>query len=110
LFLLLPSHHSKAMIVSHSSAHHYLPTFETDPFLYYSIPAVREAAFSLKEVDYSKALESAHKVTRKTRVSFENMDPILDELCGDEMDEFDDSDICRGELGDLLTTLFFKTQ
>jgi hypothetical protein len=98
------------MIVSHSSAHHYLPTFETDPFLYYSIPAVREAAFSLKEVDYSKALESAHKVTRKTRVSFENMDPILDELCGDEMDEFDDSDICRGELGDLLTTLFFKTQ
>jgi hypothetical protein len=89
-----------------------LPTFvyETDPFLYYSIPAVREAALSLKDVDYSEVSRSANKVTRKSRVSFENMDPILDELCGDEMDEFDDSDLCGGELGDLLTTLFFNTQ
>jgi hypothetical protein len=101
------------MILSHSSAHYYSSSsfYETDPFLYYSIPAVREAALSLNEVDYSEVLQSARNVTRKTQVSFENTDPILDELFGgDEMDEFHDSDLCHGGLDDLLATLFFKSQ
>ncbi|KAK1746241.1 hypothetical protein QTG54_002848 [Skeletonema marinoi] len=31
---------------------------KTDPFLYYSIPAVNKAALSLKKVDHSKASQS----------------------------------------------------
>ncbi|KAL7442427.1 hypothetical protein ACHAXM_008530 [Skeletonema potamos] len=83
-----------------------------DPFLYYSIPEVREAALSLKEVDYSKISQSACKVSRKTRVSFErHTDFLLDELvCGDELEGLDaSSDLCLGELSDILE-LLFKTQ
>ncbi len=83
------------MILSHSPARVTTCPFlyETDPFLYYSIPAVREAALTLKEVDYSKVLQSTRNVTRKSRVSFENhVDFLLDELFGsDESDGFDDS-------------------
>jgi hypothetical protein len=80
--------------------------------LYYSIPEVREAALSLKEVDYSKISQSACKVSRKTRVSFErHTDFLLDELvCGDELEGLDaSSDLCLGELSDILE-LLFKTQ
>jgi hypothetical protein len=91
--------------------------YETDPFLYYSIPGVREAALSLKEeVDYSEALQSARKeasLSRKTRISFEKHTDLLllDELFGDELDELDESDPCLGELDDLLTKLLlFETQ
>jgi len=81
-----------------------------DPFLYYSIPGVREAALSLKEVDYSKISQSACKVSRKTRVSFEkHTDLLLDELFGDELDGLGESDLCLGELGGILE-LLFKTQ
>ena len=88
-----------------------LPTFvyETDPFLYYSIPAVREAALSLKEVDYSEVSQSAHKVTRRTRVSFENHTHLLmDELFGNELDGLEESNL--GELDDLLNMLFSSTE
>jgi hypothetical protein len=66
--------------------------YETDPFLYYSIPGVREAALSLKELDYSEALQSSRKeasLSRKTRISFEKHTDLLllDELFGDELDE-----------------------
>jgi hypothetical protein len=99
------------MILSHSPARYYLSFsfYETDPFLYYSIPAVREAALSLKEVDYSGVSQSACNVSRKTRVSFENTGLILDELMlDDEGDGLEDSDL--GELDDLLHTLFFNTE
>ena len=100
------------MILSHSSAHYHLPFsfYETDPFLYYSIPAVREAALSLKEVDYSEVSQSAHKVSRKTRVSFENHTHLVidDLLLGNEGDGLEESDL--GELDDLLAMLFFNTQ
>jgi hypothetical protein len=84
--------------------------YETDPFLYYSIPAVREAALSLQEVDYSEVLLSAHKVSRKTRVSFENhtKNLVMDELLGNEGDGLEDPDL--GELDDLLNMLFFNTE
>ena len=88
----------------------YLPSCETDPFLYYSIPGVREAALSLKEVDYSKISQSACKVSRKTRVSFEkHTDLLLDELFGDELDGLGEPDLCLGELGGILE-LLYKTQ
>ena len=100
------------MILSHSSARYYLPFsfYGTDPFLYYSIPAVREAALSLKEVDYSEVSQSALKVSRKTRVSFENhTNLVIDELLlGNEGDGLEESDL--GELDELLTMLFFNTQ
>ena len=83
--------------------------YETDPFLYYSIPAVREAALSLKEVDYSQVSQSAHKVTRKTRVSFENvMNLTPEELFGNELDGLEESVL--GELGDMLNMLFSSTE
>ena len=115
MLLLFPSHSSTATILSHSPAAYCFPPCETDPFLYYSIPGVREAALSLKEeVDYSEALQSARKeasFSRKTRVSFENhMNLLLDELFGDELDELDESDPCLGDLDDLLAKLFFETQ
>jgi hypothetical protein len=87
-----------------------LPTlvYETDPFLYYSIPAVREAALSLKEVDYSEVSQSAHKVTRKTRVSFENvMNLTPEELFGNELDGLEESNL--GALGDMLNMLYSST-
>jgi len=82
--------------------------------LYYSIPRVREAALSLKEVDYSDASQSVRNeasLSRKTRISFEShMNLLLDELFGDEL--FDESDACLGggELDDLLSELFFNDQ
>jgi hypothetical protein len=73
-----------------------LTTYDTDPFLYYSIPEVHEATLSLREVDYSGILQSARmvKVTRKTRVSFEKPadDIVMDELFGgDESDGFEEA-------------------
>jgi hypothetical protein len=77
--------------------------------LYYSIPAVRDAALSLKEVDYSEVSQSAHKVTRKTRVSFENHTHlVIDELFGNELDGLEDSEL--GELGDMLSMLYSNTE
>jgi len=77
--------------------------------LYYSIPAVREAALSLKEVDYSEVSQSAHKVTRRTRVSFENHTHlVMDELFGNELDGLEESNL--GELDDLLNMLFSSTE
>ena len=79
--------------------------------MYYSIPGVREATLSLKEVDLSKASESAHNVSRKTRVSFESHTTVLlDGLFDDEFDGLEDSDVSLGELDDLLMKLFFNTQ
>ncbi len=88
----------------------YPSLYETDPFLYYSIAAVREAELSLKEVDYSEISQSARNVTRKTRVSFENhTNLVIDELLlGNEGDGLEESDL--GELDELLTMLFFNTQ
>ena len=75
--------------------------------MYYSIPEVHAVKLSFKELDYSKALQSARNVSRKTRISFEkHADFSLDELFGgDESDGFEESDL--GELDDLLTMLFF---
>jgi len=99
-------------MLSHSSAATiYLPSYEIDPFLYYSIPVVREAALSLEEVDYSKVLQSTReKVSRKTRVSFErHADFLLDELSGDDMDGLDEPNLFLVELDDILK-LLFKTE
>ncbi|KAL7433159.1 hypothetical protein ACHAXM_003435 [Skeletonema potamos] len=70
---------------------------------------VRDAALSLKEVDYSEVSQSAHKVTRKTRVSFENHTHlVIDELFGNELDGLEDSEL--GELGDMLSMLYSNTE
>lgn len=69
-----------------------LTSCETDPFLYYSIPGVNKAALSLKEVDLSKASQSAQTVTRKARIAFECHPSLaMDELfAGLEESELDD--------------------
>ena len=78
--------------------------------MYYSIPAVREAALSFQEVDYSEVSQSARNVTRKTRVSFENHTHLVidDLLLGNEGDGLEESDL--GELDDFLAMLYFDTQ
>jgi len=79
-------------------------SYETDPFLYYSIPGVNKAALSLKKVDHSKASQST-KVTRKARLSFEcHPSLVMDELLVG-LEEFD-----LGEIDGFLTKLLFKTQ
>ena len=70
---------------------------ETDPFLYYSIPGVNKATLSLKEVDLSmsKASQTAHTVTRKTRIAFEcHPSSAMDEL----FEGLEESDFDLGEL------------
>ncbi len=100
---------STATILSHSPGASYIPSYKTDPFLYNSIPGVREATFSFTEVDYPKVLQSACKVSRKTRVSFESHETVaLGELLG-ELDGFGSEDESLGELGDLVSKLFFNT-
>ena len=63
---------------------------QDDPFLYYSIPAVRRATFNLAEPDMSDAsLKEQTTVKRRTRVSFEcHTDLLLDDL----MEDFEDED------------------
>ncbi|KAK1739606.1 hypothetical protein QTG54_009365 [Skeletonema marinoi] len=81
-----------------------------DPFLYYSITGVREAEVSLQEVDLSKVVQAATKVSRNTRVSFEcHTSVVMDELFGDELDGLDESD-CHDEFDDLLTKLLYQNQ
>ena len=97
-------------ILSHSPAHYYLPSsfHVTDPFLYYSIPGVREATLSLTEVDYSNVLQSAGKVSRKTRVSFESHEIVAEnELFGGDLDGLEDMSL--GELDDLVRNITLNT-
>mmetsp|Transcript_8435 Transcript_8435/g.10647 ORF Transcript_8435/g.10647 Transcript_8435/m.10647 type:complete len:129 (+) Transcript_8435:100-486(+) len=79
---------------------------KTDPYLYYSIPAVNKAALSLKKVDHSKASQSqSTKVTRKARLSFECHPSLaMDELLVG-MGEAD-----LGEIDGFLTKLLYKTK
>ncbi len=79
---------------------------ETDPFLYYSIPGVNKATLSLKEVDLSKASQTAHTVTRKTRIAFEcHPDELFVGLGSEE------SDLGELDVGDLRgIELLYKTQ
>ena len=101
---------STATILSHNPGASYNPSCKTDPFLYNSIPGVREATFSFTEVDYPKVLQSACKVSRKTRVSFESHEIVAaNELFGDELDGLGEPDLCLGELGGILE-LLYKTQ
>lgn len=73
-----------------------------DPFLYYSIPAVRRAAlFNLEEPDMSESsLEDSTTVKRCTRVSFEcHTDLLMEDLLGDiEDEEYDQSDFDQMDL------------
>ena len=67
---------------------------QDDPFLYYSIPAVRRAAFSLEEPDMSRSdLKGSTTVKRRTRVSYEcHTDLLMDDLLEDfEDEEYDES-------------------
>ena len=67
---------------------------QDDPFLYYSIPVVRRAAFSLEEPDISLTnLKGSATVKRRTRVSYEcHTDLLMDDLLEDcEEDEYDQS-------------------
>jgi len=83
-------------------------SYETDPFLYYSIPEIHKAEISFKEVDYSSATQSAYHVRRKTRVSCEgHTTMVMDELFGDELDGLEHESL--GGFDDLLATLFFNT-
>ena len=73
-----------------------------DPFLYYSIPAVRRAAlFNLEEPDVSESsLGDSTTVKRCTRVSFEcHTDLLMEDLLGDiEDEEYDQSDFDQMDL------------
>jgi len=109
--LLFPTLSSTEMTLSHNPAVYNHNLFETDPFLYFSIPEVHAATLSFEETDYSQALQSVRKVSRNTRVSFEkHADFSLKELFGgDESDRCEESSDL-GELGDFLNMLFFNTQ
>ena len=80
---------------------------ETDPFLYYSIPGINKAALALKEVDLTKASQTAHTVTRKARIAFECHPSLaMDELfVGSE-----ESDLGELDVDVFLTELMYKTQ
>ncbi len=85
------------------------PTCVTDPFLYYSIPEVNKATLSNKEIDYSKAKQSAAIVRRKARLTFEchpslAMDELLlgELFLGTEETDLDELDV--------LSEFLFKTQ
>ena len=78
---------------------------ETDPFLYYPIPGINKAALALKEVDLTKASQTAHTVTRKARIAFECHPSLaMDEL----LVGLGEADL--GEIDGFLTKLLSKTQ
>ena len=65
-----------------------------DPFLYYSIPVVRRAEFSLEEPDMSPTSlkeslkDSSITIKRRTRVSYEcHTDLLMGDLWGEFEDE-----------------------
>ncbi len=65
-----------------------------DPFLYYSIPVVRSAAFSFEEPDMSLTnLKGSTTIKRRTRVSHEcHIDLLMDDLLEDcEEEKYDES-------------------
>ena len=76
---------------------------QDDPFLYYSIPAVRRAALNLEEPDVS-ALSSGEStstitVKRCTRVSFEcHTDVLMEDLLGDFDEGYDESELEQMDL------------
>ena len=77
---------------------------QNDPFLYYSIPAVRRAALNLEEPDVSALSSSEESTTltvkRCTRVSFEcHTDLLMEDLLGDIDEGFDDSELEQMDLG-----------
>ena len=70
--------------------------------MYYSIPGVREAELSLREVDHSEVVQTAHSVTRNTRISFEQHSSlVMEAILDDEDDEVEFS----GDILDLVTEL-----
>lgn len=75
-----------------------------DPFLYYSIPAVRRAALNLEEPDVSALLSSGEStstitVKRCTRVSFEcHTDVLMEDLLGDFDEGYDESELEQMDL------------
>jgi hypothetical protein len=81
-----------------------------DPFLYYSVPQVREAAVLFKEKEYS--LPEVQEVKRQTRISFETRDLFLEDFLVHEtkslgLDESDVSEDAQTEGGDDLLDMFF---
>lgn len=65
------------------------------------------------EVDLSKAKESAHIVSRKTRLSVEcHTSVLLDGLFDDDedWDSLEGSEKCLGDIDVFLSALFFKSQ
>lgn len=78
--------------ISNLSAEDLQALKKEDPFLYYSIPSVRRAAFHLEEPDLSRSRleESATVVKRCTRVSFEcHTDLLMADLLGDLDESYD---------------------
>ena len=86
--------------ISNLSAEDLQSLKQDDPFLYYSIPAVRRAVFNLEEPDMSESsLEESTTVKRCTRVSFEcHSDLIMEDLFGEIDEEFDQLDLERLDL------------
>jgi hypothetical protein len=78
--------------ISNFSAEDLQSLKQEDPFLYYSIPAVRRAALHLEEPDLSGSSleESTTVVKRRTRVSFEcHSDVLMEDLLGDLEEKYD---------------------
>ncbi|KAL7506239.1 hypothetical protein ACHAXN_003540 [Cyclotella atomus] len=70
-----------------------------DPFMYYSVPQIREAAVLFKKNDFSLRVDSKEmqEVKRQTRISFETRDLFLEDFLLQEtkslsLDESDASD------------------
>jgi hypothetical protein len=73
-----------------------------DPFLYYSVPQIREAAVLFKKNDFSLRVDSKEmqEVKRQTRISFETRDLFLEDFLLQETKSLslDESDAIDGAL------------
>ena len=100
-------------------SHHSSPSLFSDPFMYYSIPAVHKASLLFTDIDYSDIVTSNRQadfdshasqvqVSRRTRVSFECHPRVhLEDIVGELEEEFDvqllDSDNVVSMLGRLFS-------
>ena len=86
-------------------SHHYSSSLFSDPFMYYSIPAVHKASLLFTDIDYSDIVTSNRQadfdshasqvqVSRRTRVSFEcHPSVLMEDIMNEFEEEFDEQSL-----------------